>query len=412
MTPKRHKSLSIKELLSDKNKTSQQHTERLSNVIKLSCYIIIGLTVSWIPILIILFDQWEMVFIHLLMIITSGFILTLLKRSQISHASHILTIVVITYVFIAALYAGEVLINYGKVHYWLWVIVVALHFVMFKNKAIWLKVYMSACLVLFMAIELNLFNVELINPQPDHVQIIMNSVTLLTCLLSLIYLTTVYINDIHRAEIDLEEANGKMENLLLNILPEQIAIRLQNKRDTFADGFAECSVLFADIVGFTRLSANKPAEEIVSLLNDVFGKFDELTEKHGAEKIKTIGDAYMVAAGVPEANIEHASTLAKLALDMQQVVAAYPELQIRIGINSGPVVAGIIGKKRFIYDLWGDTVNLASRMESHGLPDGIQVSEATYQLIKNQFDFEYRGGVNIKDKGVTTTYLLKNSKSI
>ena len=205
------------------------------------------------------------------------------------------------------------------------------------------------------------------------------------------------------------------ERLLLNILPEEIANRLKRGDSTIADTFAEVTVLFADIVGFTQLSSRVSPTQLVSLLNDIFSTFDNLAERHGLEKIKTIGDAYMVVGGLPIPRPDHAEAIAEMALDMQQAITDFSNthsqaFSIRIGINSGPVVAGVIGIKKFIYDLWGDTVNTASRMESHGKPGCIQVTETTYQKLQEKYSFENRGAIEVKGKGQMTTYLLKCRK--
>ncbi len=205
------------------------------------------------------------------------------------------------------------------------------------------------------------------------------------------------------------------ERLLLNILPEEIANRLKRGDSTIADTFADVTVLFADIVGFTQLSSLVSPTQLVALLNDIFSTFDNLAERHGLEKIKTIGDAYMVVGGLPIPRPDHAEAIAEMALDMQQAITDFSNthsqaFSIRIGINSGPVVAGVIGIKKFIYDLWGDTVNTASRMESHGLPGSIQVTETTYQQLQEKYSFENRGAIEVKGKGLMTTYLLKCRK--
>jgi adenylate cyclase len=219
-----------------------------------------------------------------------------------------------------------------------------------------------------------------------------------------------------RAEAALEQEYKRAENLLHNILPETIANRLKLNPDSIADGFDGTSILFADIVGFTPISAQMPPENTVMLLNEVFSDFDDLVDKYKLEKIKTIGDAYMAVAGLPEPRADHAEAIAEMALDMMQVMARFDvkignPLKIRIGINSGPAVAGVIGKKKFIYDLWGDTVNTASRMESHGLAGEIQVSPATHELLKDKYHFQERGVIEIKGKGPMQTYLLKGRKS-
>jgi class 3 adenylate cyclase len=205
------------------------------------------------------------------------------------------------------------------------------------------------------------------------------------------------------------------ERLLLNILPIPIARRLRNNEENIADNFECVTVLFADIVGFTDLSNKVAPQELVKILNNVFSKFDDLVDKYGLEKIKTIGDAYMVAAGIPENREDHAEAIAEFAIDMVSEVSTstsqseYP-LKIRVGINSGPVIAGVIGKKKFIYDLWGDSVNLAARMESQGMAGEIQVTRANYELIKDKYVFESRGMIDIKGKGQVETFLLKGRK--
>lgn len=209
----------------------------------------------------------------------------------------------------------------------------------------------------------------------------------------------------------LQESQERSERLLLNILPSTIAERLKTDTSAIAEQFDEVTILFADIVGFTPLSIRVKPDELVNILNEIFSAFDELTEKHGLEKIKTIGDAYMAVGGLPLPNTNHAESVAQMALDMQGVIAhfqtKYQEpLQMRIGINTGSVVAGVIGVKKFIYDLWGDAVNVASRMESSGLPGKIQVTENTYERLKHRYNFEQRGQVEVKGKGSMTTYWL------
>lgn len=195
----------------------------------------------------------------------------------------------------------------------------------------------------------------------------------------------------------------KSENLLLNILPKEIADILKNENRTIANQYDDVSVLFADIVEFTPMSALMTPVELVELLNKVFLYFDELVERYDLEKIKTIGDCYMVAAGVPRPRSDHAYVLAQMALEVQTYFSSQEfdgrQLDFRIGINSGPVVAGVIGRKKFIYDLWGDTVNTASRMESQGVSGRIQITETTYRLLRDEFICEPRGRVMVKGKG-------------
>ncbi|MEP0943468.1 MAG: adenylate/guanylate cyclase domain-containing protein [Rhizobiaceae bacterium] len=211
----------------------------------------------------------------------------------------------------------------------------------------------------------------------------------------------------------LEVEHERAENLLLNILPASIATRLKDSGDQIANSHEEVSVLFADLVGFTELSARMKPDDLVSMLNDVFSEFDDLADEIGLEKIKTIGDAYMVAAGLPEFRHDHADAIAEMAMQMVEVIDSYAnrtglKLNIRVGINTGQVVAGVIGKKKFIYDLWGDTVNIASRMESSGEAGMIQVSRASHVLLKHAFAFQSRGEINIKGRGRMETFQLLN----
>jgi guanylate cyclase len=206
------------------------------------------------------------------------------------------------------------------------------------------------------------------------------------------------------ALVALRNEQAKAENLLLNILPRSIADQLKAQAQPIADQFKSASILFADVVDFTPLSERLPPSEVVGILDHLFSHFDTLAEKYGVEKIKTIGDCYMVAAGVPSPRPDHARALVLMGLDMLEAMRSTDDvrhlgLEIRVGINSGPVVAGVIGRKRFLYDLWGDAVNTASRMESHGTPGRIQITRATYELLGDEFECEPRGRIRVKGKG-------------
>jgi guanylate cyclase len=207
-------------------------------------------------------------------------------------------------------------------------------------------------------------------------------------------------------------AQARVEGLLLNVLPAEIAQRLQSDPNSIADHFDDASILFADVVDFTPLSGRLDAREVVGLLDRLFTSFDELVDRYEVEKIKTIGDCYMVAAGVPTRRPDHAHALAGLALELRECAkTCLPDgtdhdLRLRIGISSGPVVAGVIGRRRFLYDLWGDTVNMASRMESHATPDEIQITGSTWQLVRDDFVTEPLGLVDVKGKGQVETWRL------
>jgi class 3 adenylate cyclase len=207
----------------------------------------------------------------------------------------------------------------------------------------------------------------------------------------------------------------RSERLLLNVLPAPIAERLKRRPEVIADGHPEVTVLFADLVDFTRHSQHTTPAQVVTLLDQLFTAFDQLARQQRLEKIKTVGDAYMVAGGLPTPRSDHAEAVAEMALGIREEVARHLDpagqpLQVRIGIDTGPVVAGVIGRDKFIYDLWGDTVNTASRMESHGVPGCIQVTERVYRRLEDGYRLQRRGPVQVKGKGEMITWFLLGRK--
>jgi adenylate cyclase len=219
-----------------------------------------------------------------------------------------------------------------------------------------------------------------------------------------------------RAHHALEVEQAKSERLLLNVLPRPVAARLKETEGIIADACPDVTVLFADIVGFTPLSERLPAAELVGVLDNVFARWDALAAKLGVEKIKTIGDAYMAAAGVPVARDDHLEAIAEMALAMRPEVERVAAetgltLEVRIGIDSGPVVAGVIGRSKFIYDLWGDTVNTASRMESHAVASTIQVTERVRDRLRERYELRQRGTIDVKGKGPMSVYVLSGRRS-
>ncbi len=224
------------------------------------------------------------------------------------------------------------------------------------------------------------------------------------------------ISELKTIQRALQSEQEKSEGLLLNILPETIVERLKDNPATIADAIENSTTLFCDIEGFTALSGQISPDKLLSTLNIIFSEFDGLVDALGLEKIKTIGDAYMVASGLPLPRDDHAEVMAELALEMMQAkdslnLVLNRPINVRIGIDSGPVVAGVIGRKKFSYDLWGDSVNTASRLESQGIPGEIQIGQATYELIKDKFVCESRGKIETKGKGLIEAYLLKSRKA-
>jgi len=232
--------------------------------------------------------------------------------------------------------------------------------------------------------------------------------------------TSFYLERYSRREFlqkyDIRLQRDQVDSLLHNLLPGWIAEKLKQGNETIAEEYESASVLFADIVNFTPISAKFGAYEVVNMLNDLFSRFDELVEKHNAEKIQVAGDGYMAAAGVPIPRPDHAHVIARLALDMLECVhtgnflgGKHP-IEIRIGLNSGPLIAGVIGQRRKVFAVWGDMVNTASRMESHGVKNRIQITRAAYELLKDDFECEYVGEIPVKGKGQMEAWHLLAEK--
>ncbi|MBL7997643.1 MAG: adenylate/guanylate cyclase domain-containing protein [Candidatus Kapabacteria bacterium] len=214
--------------------------------------------------------------------------------------------------------------------------------------------------------------------------------------------------------VALDKEQAVSNGLLLNILPAPIALRLKQGEKVIVDMFKNTTVMFIDLAGFTKLSSRTKPDQLVAMLNSIFSELDTLSEKYGVEKIKTIGDAYMVASGIPNTRADHAEAAARMALEAQRIVAKLrtPDgspIEVRIGLASGEAIAGVIGTKKYIYDLWGDTVNTAARMESTGETGKIQCTQSVYDILKATFTFQKRGEIEVKGKGTMTTYFLTGS---
>lgn len=279
------------------------------------------------------------------------------------------------------------------------------------RKIIVPAMFSSLPALLYLALELSFYLFEpLIILSPIIVKAIY-MVTYLSAMFAVVMFAVYMYTENQRNENKLEVERERSEKLLLNILPQEIATRLKNGETRIADNYENVSILFADLVGFTPLSATLTAQQLFELLSEVFGHFDSVVDKYGVEKLRTVGDGYYVASGLPLPRADHAQSLASVALEMLDFKSNLSSdlvqgLELRIGINSGPVIAGVIGQKKFQFDLWGDTVNTASRMESHGLPGKVQISEATYTLIKDDFKCDPRGAMEIKGKDSMNTWFI------
>ena len=314
---------------------------------------------------------------------------------------------VVVHQFLAIYYLGW---GYGFQYFLL--VIVAFAFMMnFRSLLIPVTMFV-VCLLSFLGFyyEVQYWGLPHLDPGPAvRETFLMANVTSAFTILAI--MSYVYSEAARTAEAKLELERQKADKLLLNILPASIAQRLKEDDSIIADHFGSATVMFSDIVGFTALSEKVTPTELVGRLNRIFSDFDDLAERHGLEKIKTIGDAYMVAGGFPELRDGHAKHVSAMALDMLEAIEACNReteqpVAIRIGIHTGPAVAGVIGIKKFAYDVWGDTVNTANRMESSGLPGRIQLSEQAAALLDDDFVVEERGTIEVKGKGWMKTYWL------
>ena len=324
------------------------------------------------------------------------------------------------YFWYALLTIGVVLIHFsfgGFAHsgmVLLWVFLIPLNTLVAYKLRHGLMMFVFAIAIFIIAAILQPYNPRLTNNLPPTLitwLFVMNAVGVVTYMIVAMYYF-LWRNEILSNLVLNEQKKG--EALLLNILPREIVAILKDENRVIADQFDSASILFADVVNFTPLSATMTATELVELLNEVYSYFDTLVEKYDLEKIKTIGDCYMVAAGVPRRRPDHALVITKLALDIRDYVSQHEfcghKLTFRIGINSGSVVAGVIGRKKFIYDLWGDAVNTASRMESHSAGGLIQITEATYNLIHEEFVCDPRGTIQVKGKGEMPVWFVQEKR--
>lgn len=295
-------------------------------------------------------------------------------------------------------------------HFWLIPLAIGLNLVFIVRGKRSFNFYFAVCLVGFLLIELGVPATDGNFRLPEQEHDLARATTLVASMIVSAGILAVSRLEFAQAEKALFLANQRLEGMVSSLLPAPIATRLKAGVETIADKHNQCSVIFAAIEGLQSSGEDHRAAEIVSRLDEIFSQFDDAAEDLNVEKIKTIGETYMAAAGVPLIRDDHAHALAELALKMAACIEKEPGIRLRIGINSGAVIAGVIGRTRFIYDLWGDAVNIASRMNSHGLAGEIQVTESTYQLLRYDYELETRGEIQVKGKGSMRTYLLKGRK--
>jgi adenylate cyclase len=322
-------------------------------------------------------------------------LLRVLRQDRPNFARHLTMVVLLGLVASVIALEGNAPGRAPDVHLYLICLAVGSYLVFFDASPRVPASYTAICAALFLARELGWLTFAPMGPDDPAVDRLASNASVLALFAIVITLTWMFVRDTSAAERHLAHANERLEVLLESMLPESVARRLREEGHTFADKVDGCTILVADIVGFTRMASERPPAEVVAILDDLFSRFDTLCERIGVEKIKTVGDAYVAVAGVPAARPDHAAAAAELAIAMQ-AVAREAGIGLRIGINTGTVVAGVIGKKRFIYDLWGDAVNVAADLEASAVPGGIQITENTWRELDGAFVAEPRGEIEVR----------------
>jgi adenylate cyclase len=342
------------------------------------------------------------------LLLSIGLVFAYSRSDEKTRLLRILVVLGLVVVAVVDLFLGGVSLS-GGVIFW-GIPIVAVCFAFLDDRSTFAMFFAYTFLIMVSINFSSYFSNE--NTLPAIVVRVSSMIQIAGCSIIALVLIRFYISQLREARAALQAEKAKSEALLLNILPEVIAARLHGGEKVIADAFDEVSVLFADIVGFTSMSASMSPRESVLILNEIFSVFDRLAVKHGVEKIRTIGDGYMAVAGAPVLQPDHAQRVVQMALDMQEflqhraVEMGNDSLKMRIGINSGAAVAGIVGTTKFHYDLWGDAVNTASRMEALGKPDNIQIAEPTYLLVKDKFNCLSRGPIEVKGKGSMNTWFV------
>jgi class 3 adenylate cyclase len=386
------------------------HTRRVRMMVLVSCLLLVLLGLGWTGFF-VLRAQWPVAAAEFSLVLVGGAGALLTRRGKLRAATVLLSVsLFIVFVAMAALLDLPSAQVPRATHHFLIPLAVA-SYLMLKGESAWLQHGIPlACLAAVVFFTDTGFGIATPYAVSDDVRQLGTWVNNLSAVAVMYLLVHVFMGDINRMESYLHSANNRFVGLVRGMFPRVIAERLLASGQTFAERHANCSILFADIVGFTGITERMAPEALVGMLSDIFSRFDGCVERMGLTKIKTIGDAYMVAAGVPEPNPRHAAILIELAQQMQREIGGFEGLQLRIGVASGELVAGVIGQSRQVFDVWGDVVNVASRMESHGLPGRVQVSESCYLLVKEQFEFEQRPAVAIKGKsGTHKVYMLRSA---
>jgi class 3 adenylate cyclase len=391
----------------DTSKTwNTAHKRRIKTFVNTCAWIVFLMSFSW-SIYWLLSGLWSIFSMISVVMICSMASIYWVRKQRIVLAAR--SIIVSGGLYILTIYLLTTNPNSGNHTSPFWFIVLALYsyFVLSSEKNKYVKeIIPTAFIVLaFLTYFKIIPYMGVIRLEEERLRVV-SMVDLFSSLIIILIITRLFLLEITEAESTLVQYSDRLDGLVDNMLPKSVADRLRKEGSTFAEYIPECSVLFADICGFTPWSEKQSPTQLVDKLNELFTEFDDLAEKMGVTKIKTIGDAYMAAAGAPEYRSDHALALVKFANALHEVAERYPEFTFRCGIHSGPVVAGIIGKKRIIYDLWGDTVNTASRLESHGFSSKTVVSEATFAALKGHYPNSQQMTLTLKGKGEMSVFVL------
>jgi guanylate cyclase len=378
---------------------------RAAGFLKIVAYT--GIVVSLIWILLTFFLHKYLLSAILLFLMTCSVgALMLIRNNKLLPAKFILMCSWAGYFLFVSSFASGYGINNGTTHFGFILIAIVSYF-LFSDLKIYREIISVFFLFVFFCFHFGYAPFYPIMVLSKEQQSLITRMDIISILLSIFLITRYFVLEINKSEEALAVSADQLEGIIGGMMPESVVKRIRKEGKTFADVFNDCSILFADIASFTQWSEKHSPDETVDHLNNIFSRFDTALEEKKLTKIKTIGDAYMVASGIPEYRPDHAQVLAELALEMQQIAGDYGQFEFRIGIHSGPTVAGIIGKKTFFFDVWGDTVNISSRMESAGEPSKINISQATYEKIKDEFICSYRGKIPAKNKGEIDMYFLE-----
>ena len=364
---------------------------------KILAYLMIVMATQW-AIVTLIEKIYFIAALSIIIIVCGIIILSLIAQNKLSSAKFLVLFTCTSYYLTTTIFASGYGTNGGTAHFG-FIIMSLVAFFLLADMRLIREVFSAVLLLLFFLFH---FGIAPFHPmvflKPGQ-ETFIHRVDIIISLISIFFITRQFVIEISKSEEGLAVSADKLESIVGCMLPPSVAERIRNEGKTFADEIHDCSVLFADIAGFSSWSEKQTPNEIVSRLNDIFSRFDDAVERLQLTKIKTIGDSYMVASGIPEKRKDHAIVLVELGLELQKIAGDFSEFSFRIGISSGPLVAGIIGKKIFLYDIWGHTVNTAARMEAEGEVGKVNICKNTFNLIKNNFVCKHRGKIFAKNIG-------------